>query len=186
MWNPLLLILAVLAAALPPVKGAAVGQYPQASPRKTTVCDLAKKPDTWNHVRVQLSAVATHEFESFLLSDPTCGDSQTSTLIWLTYGGRESTGTTYCCPGEGGQSTRPKPLVIEGVSLPLAADGVFRRFRELLSKQPRTAARVSLVGTFFAGEQSATATWGGFGHMGCCSLLVIERVEQFAEVKRPN
>jgi hypothetical protein len=136
MQNPLL-ILAVLATALSSSEGARVREQPTAFPREATFCDLSKDPEASNHVRVRLTAVATHEFESFSLSDPTCGDSQTSTLIWLTYGGRVSPGTIYWCPGEGGQSTRPKPLVIEGVALTLAADAVFQRFRKLLGKQPQ-------------------------------------------------
>lgn len=187
MENLLLVILSVLRVALVATEGDVVSQQPQASPRMTTVCDLAKEPDQWNHVRVQLIAVATHDFETFALSDPNCLDSQTSTSIWLTFGGREPSGTSYCCPGEGDRSRRREPLVVEGVRLPLVVDAVFRRFQELLKRHSATTASVSLVGTFFAGEQRGAAkTWGGFGHMGCCSLLVIERVQRFDELKQPK
>jgi hypothetical protein len=38
--------------------------------------------------------------------------------------------------------------------------------------------RATLVGRFFAAEKDATH-WRGYGHMGCCSLLAIQRVEAF-------
>lgn len=162
-------------------EGTALGQQPQAAPGKSTVCEISKKPDGWNHVRVRLTAVATQEFENFSLTDPACGDAAS---IWLTYGGNVSSGTVYCCPGEGSESRRPKPLVIEGVALPLVEDAVFDRFRSVSGKHARGAARVTLVGTFFAGER--TDVGRGFGHMGCCSLLVIERVESFKELRPPR
>jgi hypothetical protein len=40
-------------------------------------------------------------------------------------------------------------------------------------------AHASLVGRFFAGKEISDPRgkrWGGYGHMGCCSLLVIQRV----------
>ena len=181
MRNSLLLTLVSVAASIAASTDTALSQQPPATPRKATVCEMSKKPDGWNHVRVRLTAVATQDFEDFSLTDPACGD---TALIWLTYGGSVSSGTIYCCPGEGGESRRPKPLVIDGVALPLVEDSVFDRFRALLGKQARTAARVTVVGTFFAGEKGDLGR--GFGHMGCCSLLVIERVESFKEVRSPG
>jgi len=179
------LLLTVLLTSLPSVEGARSTRQPALpSPREATVCDLLKEPTAWNHVRVRVTAVATHAFEHFSLSSTACEESQSG--VWLTYGGRLSPGTIYCCPGEGGQSTRPETLVIEDVALPLVEDATFHRFRALLRKQPDAAARVALVGTFFAGTKSDLTTTptglGGFGHLGCCSLLVIQRVEDFQEI----
>ena len=181
MRNSLLPTLVFVTASITAFEGAPLSQQPPATPRKSTVCEMSKTPDGWNHVRVRLTAVATQDFEDFSLTDPACGDAES---IWLTYGGSVSSGTIYCCPGEGGESRRPKPLVIEGVALPLVEDSIFHRFQALRGKHARTAARVTLVGTFFAGEKSALGR--GFGHMGCCSLLAIERVESFKEIRSPG
>ena len=180
MRTSLLLTLVSLTASIAAFEGTALSQQPPATPRTATVCEMSKKPDGWDHVRVRLTAVATQDFENFSLTDPACGD---AALIWLTYGGSVSSGTIYCCPGEGGESTRRKPLVLEGVALPLVEDAIFHRFRALRGTHARTVARVTLVGTFFAGEKNVGR---GFGHMGCCSLLVIERVESFEEVRSPG
>jgi hypothetical protein len=50
-----------------------------------------------------------------------------------------------------------------------------------LVKQPdyTISDRTTLVGRFFAGQRQAVAgkvMWAGYGHMGCCSLLVIQQV----------
>ena len=154
---------------------------PQNEPleRAITVCDLVNMPAKWNGVRVRVTAVATYEFENFSLSDEACPEA----AVWLTYGGRVSSGAVYCCPGEGGADTRPEPLVVDGTPVDIVDDSVFRQLRLLFRKQERTVVRATVLGTFFAGVQDRTAgTWGGFGHFGCCSLFVIQRVERFEEI----
>jgi hypothetical protein len=174
------LVVAVLAMSLASLEGVRpTHEQASPSPREATACNLLKEPTAWNHVRVRVTAVATHAFEDFSLSSPACESTQNA--IWLTYGGRANSETIYCCPGEGEESLRAEPLVLEGVTLPLVEDATFNRFRELLRKHPRVAAQVTVVGTFFAGAQMR-AGLGGFGHVGCCSLLVIERVEQFQDI----
>ena len=177
MQNPLLLTLAVLATSFPLFQGAKDGPKATAPPRNATVCELSNEPDSWNHLRVRVAAVVTHEFENFSVSDPGCKPSPAA--IWLTYGGRAGAETIYCCPGEP-ESSRTRPLVLEGVTPPLVDDKTFRKFRELLRKHPRVATRATVVGTFFSGARTSTArTSGGFGHLGCCALLVIESIERF-------
>jgi len=79
-------------------------------------------------------------------------------------------------------------LVIDGIALPLVEDVSFLRFRELLRNRDRTSTRVTVVGTFFAGEQSESVTPGrrGYGHFGCCTLLVIERIHEFEAATAPS
>src|SRR3954453_17592132 len=80
------------------------------APPNATACDLADRPPAWDHVRVRVTAVAAHEFETFSLDDPSCPIKPSSTRIWLTYGGRLSAETAFCCPGEPDRSLRPKTL----------------------------------------------------------------------------
>jgi hypothetical protein len=98
------------------------------------------------------------------------------------YGGNAQSDTMYCCPGEAAGKTRPEPLTIEGIQIPLVDDVTFKEFTGLLRKEADTTVRLTAVGRFFSGEKqtiNGQPRWGGAGHMGCCSLLVIQRVESF-------
>jgi hypothetical protein len=63
-------------------------------------CDVARKPDAFNHKRIRLTGIVTQEFEHFAIADPFCADAQDAAQIWLTFGGRISAGVMYCCPGK--------------------------------------------------------------------------------------
>lgn len=153
-----------------------------AEPRNVTYCELAKDPASYNHELVRLTAFVTHGFEDFHLAEPNCVAPQEHFSIWVMYGGTAESNTIYCCPGEGSQETRSEALTVEGVKVPLIDDAVFRQFTSLLRVERDTTVRVTVVGTFFSGaKQTANGStfWSGAGHMGCCSLFVIQRVEWF-------
>jgi hypothetical protein len=153
-----------------------------AEPRKVTFCELAKSPETYNHALVELTAFVTHGFEDFSLAEPNCGTPTQRSSIWVMYGGRAESNTVYCCPGEGGRANRFESLIVEGVQIPLISDTVFHQFSDLLKSERDTTVRATLVGRFFSGEKTTingSKAWRGFGHMGCCSLFVIQRVEAF-------
>jgi hypothetical protein len=153
-----------------------------AEPRKVTYCELAKDPAAYNHALVRLTAFVTHGFEDFGLAEPNCVTPKQHLSVWVMYGGKAESNTVYCCPGEGGRATRPEPLIVEGVQIPLISDTVFQQFTDLLKKEHDTTVRVTLVGRFFSGQEetiSGSKDWRGFGHMGCCSLFVVQRVEAF-------
>jgi len=149
-------------------------------PREVTYCELSKNPAEFNHVLVKLTGFVTHGFEDFEIDDPECRTQGFS--IWLMYGGTAESNTMYCCPGEASQESRAAPVAVEGITLPLEQDQSFQQFRELLKREPDTTVRTTLVGTFFSGKRQlsgANAFWQGYGHMGCCSLLVIQRVSSY-------
>lgn len=98
------------------------------------------------------------------------------------YGGNVQSDTSYCCPGEAASRTRPKPVTIEGVQIPLVEDVTFREFTGLLKREADTTVRLTAIGRFFSGAKQTVGgqtRWGGAGHLGCCSLFVIQRVESF-------
>jgi len=98
------------------------------------------------------------------------------------YGGKTESNTAYCCPGESGRDKRRDPLAVEGVQVPLVDDQQFQQFVELLKKERDTTIRATVVAWFFSGTKvpvEGSTLWRGFGHMGCCSLLVIEHIELF-------
>jgi hypothetical protein len=151
-------------------------------PRNVSFCELAKDPDAHNHELVRLTAFVTHGFEDFILTDANCPANSNHFSVWVTYGGKSQSNTIYCCPGEGANQTRSEPLTVEGIQIPLLSDGTFRGFADLLNKEADTTVRVTLAGRFFSGEKetvNGSNYWRGFGHMGCCSLFVIQRVEAF-------
>jgi len=149
-------------------------------PNEVTYCELSRNPAAYNHALVRLSAFVSHGFEDFQVTEPDCPTQGFS--VWLMYGGKAESNTVYCCPGEAGRETRSDFLTVDGVQIPLMNDPTFQQFIELLKKEPDTTVRSTVIGRFFSGtkETSDRGTfWHGFGHMGCCSLLVIERVESF-------
>jgi len=148
-------------------------------PRQVTYCELSKNPAAYNHELVRLTAFVTRGFEDFHLADPTCATEGFS--VWVMYGGKAQSDTAYCCPGESAKA-RPESLTVEGVQVPLVDDLTFRKFTDLLKKEQDTTVRVTARGRFFSGEKrtiNGANSWGGAGHLGCCSLFVIERVESF-------
>lgn len=96
----------------------------------------------------------------------------------MEYGGTAGTGTMFCCPGSPDRS-RPKPLKVEGLAIPLVANDRFREFDRLLHIPPDSIVHATLIGRFFAGKKETfkgSTLWGGYGHLGCCSLFVVEQV----------
>lgn len=155
---------------------------PREEPRNVSVCDIAKDPAAFNHELVCVTAFVSHAFEDFTLADPGCRAESRNFHIWLMYGGQTQSNTVYCCPGEGGAGPRSKPLSVEDIPIPLVRDTSFADFTELLKKEHDTTVRATLVGRFFAGEKETIrglTGWHGYGHMGCCSLLAIQRVVAF-------
>ncbi len=132
-------------------------------------CQVKKDPAAYNH---KLIEVVRHGFEQFDVFDPTC---EFRTGIWLEYGGTVSSGTIYCCGVSAGRR-RMKPLVVEDVPIPLTMDQRFREFDNLVQRLPDRVVRATFSGRFFAGEPESDRVMPGFGHLGCCSLLAIERV----------
>lgn len=190
MRNLLKLPFAVLVGALPLfTQSTQTSSDALAEPRKVTYCELARDPVTYNRELVRLTAFVTHGFEDFTLAQPDCANPPQHFSVWIMYGGKAETNTAYCCPGESGAETRSQPLMVEGVQIPLISDVVFQQFTDLLKTEPNTTVRVTLVGRFFSGEKQAfnnSTYWRGFGHLGCCSLFVIQRVEWFAPHTRSD
>jgi len=147
---------------------------------KVTLCRLQEDPAAYNHKLIELTGFVSHGFEDFGLFDPSCParSESSQTSVWLEYGGKASSNTMYCC-GVTPSRTRPKQLVVEKIPVTLLDDDVFRRFDEMIQRPRGSTVHATLVGRFFAGELvkwPAGSLWGGYGHMGCCSLLAIERV----------
>jgi hypothetical protein len=182
MRTVLKLLVALLIGAPPLAAQSVQDSSVAAQPRNATYCEIAKDPKVYNHEFVRLSAFLTHGFEDFGLAEPNCPAPPVHFSIWVMYGGKAESNTAYCCPGETGGEQRSEPLVVEGIKTPLESDAMFQQFTDLLKRERDTTVRVTVVGRFFSGKKLAingSTYWRGFGHLGCCSLFVIQRVERF-------
>ncbi len=145
---------------------------------KVSLCRLSNDPGAFNRKSVEVSAFVSHGFEDSSVFESGCGERYAG--IWMEYGGTSSTATMYCC-GFTPKSTRPAVLTVEGVELPLVDNDNFKTLNALLHKDSGRTVRATLRGTFFSGKQDPYGNgkkdlWGGYGHMGCCSLFVIQEV----------
>lgn len=156
------------------ILGLAAAQCEQ--PETVSACELKRNPMAYNHKLVQVTAFVSHGFEDFSLFDPECLPWMG---IWLEYGGIEKSGTMYCC-GVTASRSRPESLEVENIAIPLTSDEQFRRFDELIQRRPDRLVHAALLGRFFSGRPTRRENgefWGGgYGHMGCCSLLAIQQV----------
>jgi hypothetical protein len=150
-------------------------------PLKVTVCQIQKDPPAFNHKLVEVESFVSHDFEDFTVFDPSC---RTWPAIWLEYGGNSKSDTMYCCGPTSGKD-RPQELTVENIPIPLIDNDEFRQFDKEIQPPFRSGkfgsiVHVTLVGRFFAGRKEQFGKgdpyWGGYGHMGCCSLLAIEEV----------
>ncbi len=116
--------------------------------------------------------------DEFMLHDANCADGKGG--IWLQFGGDvASPGTAGVSRGASG-----KTRSVDGLGLPLNKDRDFDAMQKLLQEAEKSGKtkmlRATLIGKYFPGKPAYTASGepirSGYGHMGCCSLLVIEEV----------
>jgi hypothetical protein len=168
-----------------PVVSGADGQAvepAQTRPRDVTLCELSKAPSSFDNSRIRLTAFVKFAFEDFTVWDPACAPSDSDFALWVTYGGSASSGAIYCCPGEGIPRAEKAPF-------PLSTDETYRGFRGLLEKERDTMVRATVVGTLLMRREGTTPIdrmTSSYGHFGCCSLLVIERIESFEPHQRKD
>ena len=160
---------------------------------QTTPCELAADPAAYDRKFVTVRSPVLIEFEGSGF-DVNCKNGD-SNGIWITFGGDVEMPIVYCC----GDHTRKKGVTVsvEGIEVPLRKDDEFKRFFRLLTAERKTAptgvpcfydcyqnrVTATLTGQFFAGEarnrpSDGKVSYWGYGHMGCCSLFVIQRVSE--------
>ena len=151
-------------------------------PLKVTACQLKKNPPAYNHKVVEVTGFATHASHDFTFYDPNC---PSFPAIWLEYGGNINSGTVNCCKTINDRH-RSQELVIDNVTVPLTVNQQFEDFDKAIQPplrpgQSGAVEHATLKGTFFAGQQMQDPDnghyWGGYGYMGCCSMLAIQEVK---------
>jgi hypothetical protein len=151
-------------------------------PIKASICQLKKDPPAWNHKLVEVTGFVTHASHNFTIFDPAC---PAFPSIWLEYGGTVTSGTVNCCKSMD-ERRRSQELVIDGIPIPLTVNQPFQDFDKAIQPplrpgQSGAVEHATLIGRFFAGQQMEDSDnghyWGGYGNMGCCSMLAIQEVK---------
>ncbi|SRR5712664_3544412 len=171
----LCLLVIVLITGRPDAKEPAKILRPQEGLEKISLCQLKSDPAKYNHKLVEVTGFISHGFEDFGLFDPTC---ELKDSIWLDYGGTKASNTMYCCEVVPGH-TRPQVVSVEGLSIPLIDDDRFKELDGMIRRKYDFIARATIVGRFFSGEKvkyPGGEFWSGYGHMGCCMLMMIQQV----------
>ncbi len=166
-------------------------EFSDEEPLVVSACALADHPAAYNHKLVRVESRVTLGFEDFSLYPVDCPDKRFA--IWLDFGGDVEAPTIYCC---GSHAREPNSrLLVEGFVIPLVKDSSLESLLRHLQGSRETnpngdpcydqecklfEVTSTLVGRFFAGEllrkDRDGEVYGGYGHLGCCSLLAIQQV----------
>lgn len=150
----------------------------QDAPAEVPICDLASNPLSFDGKLIRLRGTLSVNFEDFSLDTSNCNPDQG---IWLAFGGD----VPGIVPSTANDSSR-KPgadINVRGVAYQIKKDDSFRRLYALITArdgdEPAYHVTTTLTGAFF-GEQielpGGRHYVGGYGHLGCCALLVITEV----------
>jgi len=164
----------VLAAA-----GAALAQSPALV---VPACDIRSDPALFDKQVVKARGIINLSFEDFTFTSKGC---DADTQIWLVFGGDVSAPAVSTVNDN--NRTPGTEFQLNGVRYPITKDDSLRKFLALLTTSTRAGKSVyevtaTLSGTFLAGEKAKAANDGhtyfrDYGHLGCCSLLIISKVE---------
>jgi hypothetical protein len=163
--------------------------YAQENPMEVPGCDLARNPKAFDGKLIRVRGTLSVHFEDFSLGIRNCDTEQG---IWLVFGG-DVPGIVTSMANDNVR----KPGVdikVNDVPYGIKKDEHFRRLYALIAARhgdkPDYSVTATLTGMFFAGEESRTAKgavdFAGYGHLGCCSLLVITQVSDVESVPPAN
>lgn len=153
-------------------------------------CELAKNPKNFDGKLVRVREGLSLHFEDFTLAIKNCDSSQS---IWLAFGGdvpgivASTANDNFRKPGS--------DIKVNGVSYGITKDDNFRKLYALVASRhgdkPDYKVTATLTGMFFAGEESKdpkgnVVAYSGYGHLGCCALLVITRVSGVESIPPAN
>jgi len=152
-------------------------------------CNLARNPKAFNGKLIRVRGRLNVHFEDFSLGIRNCNTEQS---IWLAFGGdvpgivASTVNDSFRKPGS--------DIQVKGVSYGIKKDDSFRKLYALIAARhgdkPNYSVTATLIGMFFAGKENRTAKgtvdFVGYGHLGCCALLVITQVSDVESVPPAN
>jgi hypothetical protein len=153
----------------------------QQMPVEVSVCELAKQPKSFDGKIIRVRSALNVFFEDFSLGYEDCGTDQG---IWLAFGGD--------VPGVVDSTVNDnlrKPgvdLRVNEVAYEVKKDENFRKLYALIAARrgdkPEYRVTATLTGAFLAGVEgkrpNGNTYFSGYGHLGCCSLLIITQVAE--------
>jgi hypothetical protein len=164
------------------VQGATVlllGQVSATRPDDVSVCELVRDPIRYDGKRVRVAASVNHEFENVTLDEGTCGLPENARSIWVRYEAlrMHSVGSGYPAGSRGPATTFVQKLEAVRLRSPNSA-----------GCSGRACYLYDVSGTLTGVFRAATGSFGdenstGFGHMGCCHLLVVDGVESMTATR---
>jgi len=161
----------------------------QEGPVEVPACDLARSPKAFDGKLIRVRGTLNVYFEDFSLGIRNCDTEQG---IWLAFGG-DVPGIVASMAND----TVRKPGVdikVNDVPYAIKKDDNFRRLYALIAARhgdkPAYRVTATLTGMFFAGQENklsnGTVDFVGYGHLGCCSLLMITQVSDVESVPPAN
>ena len=163
------------------------------TPIDVSPCDLVKDSAKYNRELVRVRGKISIAFEDFSLQTHDCGKNLTG--IWLAYGGDEPTPITSTAND---RERRPGSVFnVDGIPVPLTRNADLELFTRRTgavrlagpdklceySECRLYEVSATLIGIFFAAPPDSPVS--GYGHLGCCHLLAIEKVSQ-VEARRTS
>lgn len=149
-------------------------QSSQPQPIDTDLCAVRADIKQFDKKLIRLHAFVRSGFEDSTLFDQKCPEEALGNWnfkdrpgwIWMSFGDEEEM----------------KGSKVKGYE-PLVEDDEYKGFHELLIKRRRQGqmSAATIVGTFYAETKSKS-----YGHMGCCSLFVVSRVEHYDRDYEPD
>ncbi|MCI0417247.1 hypothetical protein L0222_31140 [bacterium] len=159
----------------------------------TTPCELMADPAAYDKKLVTVRSGVRIGFEESTF-DVNC-ENDDYLSVWVTFAEDVEMPVIFCC---GDHARKPgSSLTIEGIKLRLNKDNQFNKYFQLLTsvreKSPsgvpcfydcyQYQVTATLTGHFFQarkpdGSEDGIQLMTGYGHFGCCSLFVIEKVEE--------
>ncbi len=153
-------------------------------------CDLVKSPKAFDGKLIRVRGTLSVHFEDFSLGIPNCDTRQG---IWLAFGG-DVPGVVASTVND--IARRPgSDIKVNGAPYGIKKDVNFWKLYALIAARhgdkPDYRVSATLTGMFFAGQELRNSrddvvSFGGYGHLGCCALLVITEVSDVESVPPAN
>src|SRR6185437_1035218 len=154
--------------------------------QKVSLCDLVKDPQRYSGQWVEVHGTIEQGFENFGLATQGCGEHPRG--IWLRYGGDQNTPVVSTVndhdrkPGSVQKIAGSPVTLVRDANLELL-QGRLNAVRETMPdgtrcyfECPLYRVAASITGLFMAAPEFKKQGVSGYGHMGCCHLLVIHQV----------
>jgi hypothetical protein len=152
-------------------------------------CKLASDPSAFDGKLIRVRGTLNVHFEDFSVGFRNC---ETAQGIWLAFGGdvpgivASTVNDSFRKPGS--------DISVNGASYGIKKDDSFHKLYASIAarhgEKPNYSVTATLTGMFFAGEETKTpkgvTNFIGYGHLGCCALLVIMQVSDVESVPPAN